>query len=305
MRDFGQVPGRIGLELLEEHPVGGDLAERLAVGRTRHRQRDRARRAVPRQTDHAHVVAEVLAAELRADPELLRERQHFGFELHVAEAAPELVAGGRAASRDSAPTRASRSSTPSPPTCRRSRARGGTADTQRCRACAASRRASVSNDDGLSSAFVSWNSRLLFAEPPPLAMNNSLYASPSTDSISISAGRFVPVFFSSYIGERRHLRVAQVVLGVGAEDAAGDRLAVAAARQHQLALLALHDRGAGVLARREDAARRDARVLQQLQRDEAIVRRRFGIVEDRRQLREVAGTQQVRDVEHRGAASAS
>ena len=56
----------------------------------------------------------------------------------------------------------------------------------------------VINDDGLSSAFVSWNSRLLFAEPPPLAMNNNLYASPSTDSISISAGRFVPVFFSSY-----------------------------------------------------------------------------------------------------------
>jgi len=27
-------------------------------------------------------------------------------------------------------------------------------------------------------------------------MNNSLYASPSTDSISISAGRLVPVFFS-------------------------------------------------------------------------------------------------------------
>ncbi len=29
-------------------------------------------------------------------------------------------------------------------------------------------------DDGLSSAFVSWNSRLLFAEPPPFAMNSSL-----------------------------------------------------------------------------------------------------------------------------------
>ena len=33
----------------------------------RHRDRDRAARAVARQADHAHVVAEVLAAELRAD----------------------------------------------------------------------------------------------------------------------------------------------------------------------------------------------------------------------------------------------
>ncbi len=54
------------------------------------------------------------------------------------------------------------------------------------------------SDDGFSNAFVSWNSRLLFAEPPPLAMNKNLYASPSTDSISISAGRLVPVFLSSY-----------------------------------------------------------------------------------------------------------
>ena len=68
--DLGQVLRGIGLELLEEHAVGGDLAERLAVGRARHRERDRARRAVARQADHAHVVAEVLAAELRADAEL-------------------------------------------------------------------------------------------------------------------------------------------------------------------------------------------------------------------------------------------
>ena len=53
------------------------------------------------------------------------------------------------------------------------------------------------SESGLSSAFVSWKSRLLLAEPPPLAMNSNLYASPSTDSISISAGRLVPVFFSS------------------------------------------------------------------------------------------------------------
>jgi len=55
----------------------------------------------------------------------------------------------------------------------------------------------VKSDVGFSNAFVSWNRRLLFAEPPPFAMNSSLYASPSTASISISAGRFVPVLRSS------------------------------------------------------------------------------------------------------------
>ena len=100
--------------------------------------------------------------------------------------------------------------------------------------------------------------------------------------------------------ERRELRVPQVVVGVGAEDAAGDRLAVGTTREHELALLALHERGAGVLARGEHAAGGDARVLQQFERDEPVVRRGLGIVEDRRELREVAGPQQVRDLVHRG-----
>ena len=43
------------------------------------------------------------------------------------------------------------------------------------------------------------------------------------------------------------------------------------------------------------------RVLQQVERDEPVVGRRLGVVEDRPQLREVAGPQQVGDVEHRPA----
>ena len=82
---WGQVRRRVGLELLEEHALGRDLAERLPVGRARHRDRHRARRTVPRQPDHAHVVAEVLAAELRADPETLSELEDLLLELQVAE----------------------------------------------------------------------------------------------------------------------------------------------------------------------------------------------------------------------------
>ena len=58
-------------ELLEEHAVRRDLAQRLAIGGARHRDPDRARCAVTRQADHPYVVTEVLAAELRADAELL------------------------------------------------------------------------------------------------------------------------------------------------------------------------------------------------------------------------------------------
>ena len=60
--------------------------------------------------------------------------------------------------------------------------------------------------------------------------------------------------------------------------------------------MADHDRGAGVLTAGQHAARRDVRVHQQLERDEAVVGRGLGVVEDLAQLREVAGAQQVRDV---------
>jgi hypothetical protein len=56
-----------------------------------------------------------------------------------------------------------------------------------------------------------------------------------------------------------------------------------------LALLAHDDRGAGVLAHRQDAAGRDVGVLQQVERDELVVVARLGVVEDLAQLGEVAG----------------
>ena len=89
--DLGQVLGRVALELLEEHALGGDLGQRLAVGRAGHGDADRARGAVAGEADDPDVVAEVLAAELGADAELLGELQHLGLHLEVAEAVP---AGG-------------------------------------------------------------------------------------------------------------------------------------------------------------------------------------------------------------------
>jgi hypothetical protein len=53
---------------------------------------------------------------------------------------------------------------------------------------------------------------------------------------------------------------------------------------------------APVLAHWQDAARRDVGVLEQLEGDEAVVRRGLGIVEDGAELLQMAGAQQVRDV---------
>ncbi len=90
--DVGQEPGGVGLELLEEHAVAGDLAQRLTVGRAGDGDPDRAARAVPGEADDAHVVAEVLAPELGTDAGLLGELQHGSFELDVAEAVAQLGA---------------------------------------------------------------------------------------------------------------------------------------------------------------------------------------------------------------------
>src|SRR5690606_32500409 len=78
----------------------------------------------------------------------------------------------------------------------------------------------------------------------------------------------------------------------------GDRLLVTAPGEDELALLALDDGGAGVLAHREDAAGRDAGVLQQVERHEAVVGRRLGVVDDLPELLEVPGPQVVGDLVH-------
>ena len=99
--------------------------------------------------------------------------------------------------------------------------------------------------------------------------------------------------------ERRHLAVAQVRREVGLLDPGGDRRLVAAAGEHELALLALDDRGAGVLAHRQHAAGGDRGVLQQVEGDEPVVLAGLGIVEDLAQLGQVLGAQEVGDVVHR------
>jgi hypothetical protein len=94
------------------------------------------------------------------------------------------------------------------------------------------------------------------------------------------------------------LRITEVVGDVGLEDAPADRLLVVGAGENPVAFLGHDDRRARVLAHRQDPARGDIRVLEQIKRNESVVGRRLGIVQDGPQLSEVAGPQIVGDVEH-------
>ncbi len=296
-----QVLRRVRLELLEEDALGGDLAERLPVRRARHRDGDRARGAVPGQSDHAHVVAEVLAAELGADAERLGQLEDLLLQLEVPEAVGrhralgrevvEVVRGGvlrglerelrrRAADDDRQVVR---------------RARGGAEradllveELQHPRRV--QDRLGLLEEEGLvgRAAALGHEEELVLRRPVVLGrVDLDLRGQVGAGVLLLPRG------------QRRQLGVAQVELGVGVVDPARDGLAVVGAGEHALGLLAHHDRGAGVLAHRQHAAGGDVDVLEQVERDEPVVGRRLRVVDDPAQLGEVRRAQVVGDVVHR------
>jgi hypothetical protein len=97
-------------------------------------------------------------------------------------------------------------------------------------------------------------------------------------------------------GERGHLGVAKVQLRVGVVHAPADVLGVAPVGQHVAAALAHDDGRTGVLTHRQHATGRDARVLQQVERHEAVVAAGLGVVDDLAELGEVGRPQVVGDV---------
>ena len=257
--DLGQVVRRVGLELLEEHALRRDLRERLTVGRAGHRDGDRARRAVARQSDHAHVVAEVLAAELRADPEAARHLEDLGLHVEVAEGMSRSGSRRRQAV-EVAGARVLRGLErelgrgPADDDGQVVRRAGGGADRAQLLVEELPHRRGVEHGLGL------LEQQRLVRRSAALGHEQEL------------VGRLVPrrrvgveldlrgqvgagVLLVPH-GQRRHLRVAQVERRVGVVDALADRALVVARGQHLLAALAHDDRRAGVLAHREDAARR-------------------------------------------------
>ncbi len=302
MGHVGQEPGRVALQLLQEHAVRRDLRLGLSVRRARHRDADRQRRAVPGQADHPDVVAEVLAAELRADAEPAGQLQHLLLQVPVAEGVPHLGTGLRQRVQ----------------VARRRQLRDLEGELRRHpadddrqvvgRARRRTQRAQLLVEEGRQPLRVQQRLGLLVQEglvgrPAALGHHQQLVArGGARHAVQLDLRGQVRAGVA-LVPERRgrHLRVAQVEGFEGLEDPAGDRLLVVPAGQHGLGALADDDRRAGVLTHRQHPARGDAGVAQQVRRDEAVVRRRLGVVDDRAQLGEVRRAQQVGDVADGGA----
>ena len=86
-------PG-FAVQFLEPDAVFVDLCLDVAVSRAGNAHPDRAGGAMARQTNHAHIVGEVLAAELGADSEFLGCFDELLLQFHVAEGLTVLVPFG-------------------------------------------------------------------------------------------------------------------------------------------------------------------------------------------------------------------
>jgi len=95
--DIRHVLGRVGFQLFQKDAVLGDLALGLTVGGAGNTDADWQRSAVARQANDADVMAEIFAAELRADAERLRQLMDFSFHFEIAESMSGFGTLGRQA----------------------------------------------------------------------------------------------------------------------------------------------------------------------------------------------------------------
>ena len=291
------------LQLLQEHAVARDLAERLAVGRARHAEPDRQRGAVARQPDHAHIVAKILAAELRADAERLRHLQNLLLHLLVAEGVAILgaVVGERVVIFGRGKLYG----------LHRQFSRGAADDDgemiRRARR-GAERQHLLFQEAEQAVARQDRRRRLeqkrLVGRTAALGDEQELVGAVRLDMIGIMA-LGINLDLRRHVGagvlllehrDRRELRIAQVALEIRVARALGERRLVGAVGPDQPALLAHDDRGAGVLAHRQHAARRDIGVLEKIVGDELVVIRRLRVLDDMFERRQMRGAQQVIDI---------
>ncbi|MBE1476248.1 hypothetical protein H4W32_004290 [Actinophytocola algeriensis] len=252
---------------------------------------------MPGEPDDAHVVAEVLAAELRADAELAGHLEDLLLEVGVPERVPasralagevvEVAGGGELGDLERV-------------------LGGGAADDDRevvGRARGGAEAAELLVEELRQARRVQQGFRFLVQEG--LVGAAAALGHEEELVLRLVAVLVVQLQLRGEVGagvllvpevDGRELRVAEVQLLVGLEDALGERGLVGAAGEHVLGALADDDRGPGVLAHGEDAARGDARVAQQVHGDEPVVAAGLGVVDDGAQLGQVAGAQQVLDV---------
>ncbi len=294
-----QILLRMMLQLLQIDAVLGDLAEDLPVRRAGDAEPDRQRRAVPRQADHAHVVAEILSAELRADAERLRHLQDLLLHLEIAEG----VAVGRALRRQRVEI-ARRSELHR---LHRQLGRGAADDdgqvirrarrgAERQHLLLQERQHAVARQDRRRRL----EQETLVGRAAALGHEHELVGVLALRIDLALRGHVVLRVLLLEHRQRRHLRVAQVALQVRIARALGQRRLVVTLGDDARALLAHDDRRAGVLAHRQHAAGGDVGVLQEVEGDELVVVGGFLVVEDVAQLLQMPRPQVVVDVDERG-----
>ena len=300
--DLRQILRRIVLELFQIHAVAGDLAERLAVGRARHAEPDRQRSAVARQPDHAHVVAEIFAAELRADAERLRHLLDLPLHLAIAEGMAVLGAvlrqrvvifaggeldrlhghlGGGAADDDGEMV---------------GRARRGA---ERQHLLLEERQQPIARQDRrrrLEQKRFVGRAAALGDEQKLVGRVGVARAFGIKLDLRRHVGARVPLLEHR---DRRELRIAQIALEIRIARALGERRLVVALGPDQPALLAHDDRGAGVLAHRQHAAGGDVGVLEKIVGDELVVVRRLRVLDDVLEARQMCRPQKMIDIGER------
>ena len=288
--------GGVLLQLLEEDALGGDLRLDVAVGRAAHADGHGARGRMPRGADHAHVVHEVLAAELRADAALLADLQHLLLPLQVTEAAASLVArGGQLVEVSGRGLLHGREA----------HLGRRTTDAEGQVVGRAGRRPEVEDmllDELRERLLVEQRLGLLVEEglvgrAAALGDEQELVLHAGLASVDVDLRRKVrPGVLLVDHREGHDLRIAQVALLVGLVDAPGDAGGIVGPGPHVLTLVGDADRRTGVLAGRKLALGGHALVQKHRVGHELVVVRRLGIIEDVAQFLQVRRTQVERHV---------
>mmetsp|Transcript_125331 Transcript_125331/g.350974 ORF Transcript_125331/g.350974 Transcript_125331/m.350974 type:complete len:447 (+) Transcript_125331:697-2037(+) len=292
VRGLGQEAGWVLLQLLNEDALLVDPRDDLPVRAAGDAQADGARSAVPRQSDDTAVVGEVLAAELRAHPQILASLQQLGLPLQVAKCPAVLVPRGRqvvvvASARELHGLQVH--------LCR------GAADDHGdmvWRACGGSQRLHLLLEERLQLLRVQQGLRLLVE----VRLVGGTAALGHEQELVLRALLCVEVDLCGQIrlrvplGEhrhRRHLGVAQVPPEVCLVHAFGQVALVIAICENILAALAHDDGGARVLASWEHTLGGNDRVLKQVPGGEPVVVGRLRIRKNLRQLPQVTRPQEV------------
>mmetsp|Transcript_3863 Transcript_3863/g.10990 ORF Transcript_3863/g.10990 Transcript_3863/m.10990 type:complete len:633 (-) Transcript_3863:269-2167(-) len=283
------------LQFLDEDAVVRDLRQHLAVRAAGHPDADRAGGPVPRHPDDADVVHEVLAPELRPDPEAVAYLQDLLLPLRVAVSAAMIVSFlGEAievAGRGELDGL-------------EAQLRGQAADDDR-QVVGGARGGAQSDDlfreELLQGLGVQDRLRLLeevrlVRRAPALGHEHELVLVPLHGVEVKLAGQVALGVLLGEHGHRGDLRVAEVPLGVGVVDPVGEVPLVLLVGPDELPLLAHADGGTCVLAAGQHPLGCDRRVLQEVVRRELVVVRRLGVIQDLRQLGEVPGPEVVLDV---------